>query len=157
MSGSAVLLRLATLARRIAEIGRGTGTTGGARTKASVGRAGEREAAKRMRKLGYRVLRRNARIARQEIDLVCLAPDDLTIVLVEVKTRHRAAGAPAASLAAAPERAVDERKRLAMRAAATALRTANGWERRPMRLDVVAIELHDRGRAEFRHWPGPRI
>ena len=48
------------------------------------GRRGERLAARRLRRLGYRVLARNVRIAGVEIDL--LAEEGGLLVLVEVKT-----------------------------------------------------------------------
>lgn len=125
--------------------------------KRAVGRRGERIAARSLRAEGYRVVARNARLGRHEIDLICEAPDGNTIVLVEVKARARRAGASASSLAVPPERAIDERKRRAMRVAAIALRRANGWESRPVRLDAVAVELPDRGEPLVRHWPGPTI
>ena len=52
------------------------------RTYWSLGRRGERAAARLLRSQGYRVLARNARVPMGEADLVCLAPDGKTVVVV---------------------------------------------------------------------------
>ena len=55
------------------------------RTTAQTGNYGERVAAAFLRRHGYRVLTRNFKVGRSEIDLVCRLGDIL--VFVEVKTR----------------------------------------------------------------------
>ena len=55
-------------------------------TKAERGQAGEKEAELHLRKKGFRVLNRNWRKRRGEIDLICL--DAETLVFVEVRTRE---------------------------------------------------------------------
>ena len=50
-----------------------------------LGRRGERIAAARLRREGYRILARNVRNRFGEIDLVAEAPDRRTVVVVEVK------------------------------------------------------------------------
>ncbi|HID55979.1 TPA: YraN family protein, partial [Candidatus Poribacteria bacterium] len=54
-------------------------------TKKEIGLLGEEIAADFLRRKGYRLLERNIRIGRGEIDLVAL--DGETLVFVEVKTR----------------------------------------------------------------------
>ncbi|MDX2115741.1 MAG: YraN family protein [Planctomycetota bacterium] len=118
--------------------------------RSSLGRAGERIAAGYLRRRGFRVLGRNVRVRAGggEADLVCLAPDRRTIVLVEVKTRS----AQAASAGRfEPELAIDARKRRAMLAAGRALATRHGWRDRPVRLDVIAVRYDESGRHEVRH------
>ncbi len=51
----------------------------------SLGEAGEEQAARHLRRIGYKVLLRNVRLGRGEIDLVCREGEEL--VFVEVKTR----------------------------------------------------------------------
>src|SRR5260370_20577660 len=66
-----------------------------------LGRRGEREAARFLRRQGLTVVTRNFRAAGAEIDLVAL--DGPTLVVVEVKTRIEMG-------AGRPEEAVDHRK-----------------------------------------------
>ena len=51
-----------------------------------LGKAGESHAVGYLCQLGYRVIERNWRLGRHEIDLVAF--DGATVVIVEVKTRH---------------------------------------------------------------------
>lgn len=108
----------------------------------AVGRAGERVAAKALKKKGFRILRRNAASAVGEADLVALAPDRRTLVIVEVKARvmHPDAGErrPEAQITAAKKRKLVTVARTI--AAGAKLRDA------PLRIDVVAVEFA----------PGPR-
>ncbi len=54
-------------------------------TREDLGRRGEREAERFLKKRGYRIIERNYRTRHGEIDLVALYGD--TLVFVEVKTR----------------------------------------------------------------------
>lgn len=114
-----------------------------------LGQHAERLAARFLRRRGYRVLAANIRLRHAEADLVCLAPDRRTIVIVEVKSRRRAhPDLPG------PELAVDARKRARLLAAAHTIARLNHWLDRPMRIDVVAIDFPppDRtGRPQLRH------
>ena len=110
-----------------------------------LGAEGETRAARLLEASGYRVLARNARIERVEIDLVAVRAD--TIAFVEVKTRRgRAHGAP--------EEAVDWRKRKRL------VRGAVGWLREAgvragrVRFDVVVCELDAAGAWHLRHLEG---
>jgi len=52
------------------------------------GSGGERAAGRYLRANGYRILKRNLRTPVGEVDLLCLAPDRRTIVLVEAPVRR---------------------------------------------------------------------
>ncbi|HHL39875.1 MAG TPA: YraN family protein [Deltaproteobacteria bacterium] len=99
-----------------------------------LGRRGEDEAARLLTARGYRILARNYRTRRGEVDIV--AADGDAIVFVEVKTRAGAGfGAPAA--------AVDARKMRRMTLASRAFLALHGLEDRPARFDVVSVEIRD--------------
>ncbi len=105
-----------------------------------LGPLGERHAAKYLKARGYRILGRNVRVRAGEADIVCRDPDGKTIVVVEVKARRRYAGQAGASAVIAPEEAVHADKRRRLGAISRSLARLNGWERSPMRIDVVAVE-----------------
>lgn len=127
-------------------------STRGARQRDPLGPAGERAAARYLRRRGYRVLARNLHTVAGEADLVCEAPDHRTIVLVEVKARRRIEGQPQQSAEMAPEASVTAAKRRKLVAIARTLARLNKWEDRPMRIDVVAVERRQtRPRWSVRH------
>ena len=108
----------------------------------NVGERGEEMACDLLRKKGYRILGRNLPLRFTEIDILAEAVDRDTVVLVEVKTRTRRDSAgDSESLAA--EFAVDQHKRDLLVKAARKLTAANQWHDRPIRIDVVAVELAD--------------
>jgi putative endonuclease len=108
-----------------------------------LGRRGERRAARHLRRQGYRVLERNVRVRPGEVDLICEAPDERTIVFVEVKTRVDDAVPPEMNVTAAKQRKLLTLARLISR--------QRGWDDRPLRIDVVAVLLPKRGKATIRH------
>jgi putative endonuclease len=98
--------------------------------KKSLGQRGEDEAARYLRKLGYRILARGRRLASGELDLVAL--DGRTIVFVEVKTRtSQEVGHPAD--------AVDLAKQRRLTRLAVTFMKRHGLLEFPARFDVVAI------------------
>ena len=109
------------------------------RRSKALGRRGEELAAAHLERLGYRVLARNHRTRFGELDLVTTAPDERTLVFVEVKTR-RVGGAP-------PWDNLHMAKRRQVRAMATAW--LNEVAERPraaeLRFDAVGITLDARG------------
>lgn len=138
--------------------GRGVNSSG-------TGALGERLAARRLRRSGYRVLLRNVRLPVGELDIVCLAPDRRTIVVVEVKCRV----VKGEMGMRRPEAAITAHKRRKLRSLAELLRRRRGWDDRPIRIDVVSVEiaggasagrglfdrLRGRGhRAAIRHYEG---
>lgn len=117
-----------------------------------LGRAGERLAARYLRRKGFRVLARNVRLKQGEADIVCECPHRKDIVIIEVKTRLRGTGRSAQGELVSPEASVTSHKRNKLASIAKTLRRANGWERRPVRVDVIAIEWPvGRGKPELRH------
>jgi putative endonuclease len=123
--------------------------------EAKLGQRGERLAARMLRRQGYRILGRNLRMKVGEADIVCVAPDRQTIVVVEVKTRMRGATVSAKGNAMAPEASVHAVKRRKLLAVARSLAKANRWDVRAVRIDVVAIEWPgDGGRPAMRHHIG---
>ncbi len=92
------------------------------------GRLGEQEAARYLRKMGYKLLDLNYRSRYGEIDIV--AQDGRTVVFVEVKTRKNADYALAMD-------AVTLRKQEKLRMTAQQWLAENG--ERPARFDVIEI------------------
>jgi putative endonuclease len=95
-----------------------------------LGNAGEREAARFLRRSGYRIIARRYRTPAGELDLV--ARDGDWIVFVEVKTRR-------SNDAGQPFEAVDRRKQEQLTKLALAFLKRRGWLERRARFDVVSI------------------
>ena len=105
-----------------------------------LGARGEALAARYLKRLGYRILAKNARLHFGEADIVAESPDRRDIVICEVKTRLRGTGRSAQGESIAPEASVHAHKRQKLAAIAKALSKANGWQNRPVRIDVIAID-----------------
>ncbi len=121
-----------------------------------LGRDGERLAEKTLRRAGYRILGRNLRVPMGEADLLCLAPDRRTIVLVEVKTRIPGDAHDPSNARRPPEASVTSVKRAKLRQILRHLIAANHWHDRPSRIDVVAIDWPQQtgaGTPTVRHYP----
>lgn len=125
---------------------------GGDSARRDIGLRGERLAARFLSRAGYRIVQRNVRVAIGEVDLVCLAPDRATVVLVEVKTRTL--GDDGAGLLYAPEASVNTDKRRKLAAIGRWLAKANNWHGRPLRIDTVAVEWPPTGNPIIRHHTG---
>jgi putative endonuclease len=110
-----------------------------------VGDRAEKLAAKMLQRKGFRVLARNVRTSGGEADLVMLAPDRRTIVLVEVKGRiNTRVGAAVA---------INAQKRARLVRTIEALRREQGWGDRPCRIDVVTVEWPQAGHPpEIKHY-----
>jgi len=113
----------------------------------ALGARGERHAARYLRRQGYRVLARSLRVPAGEADLLCLAPDRRTIVLVEVKTRR-----PAPGRGRRPEAQVGRAKQHRLRAILASIIASNSWSDRPRRIDIVAIDWPKSGAPQVRHF-----
>ena len=112
--------------------------------KKSLGRRGEDEAARYLKRLGYKILARGRRLASGELDLVAL--DGRVIVFVEVKTRT-------SQDAGYPEDAVDAVKQRKLTRLAVTFMKRHGLLDFPARFDVVAITWPDgRGRPQIEHF-----
>ena len=101
-------------------------------------RRGEKLAARYLRRAGYRILERNARLGRYEIDIIAREGD--TIAFVEVKTRQD-------DRIAAPEDNVTPIKRRHIRRAAHQYIDRHRDPDTYYRFDVVSVLLPERGRA----------
>jgi putative endonuclease len=107
-----------------------------------LGLEGEARAARLLESRGYRVLARNARADRVELDLVAQRGD--TLAFVEVKTRRGCGfGAPA--------EAVDWRKRQRLVRGAAAWLRANGRSATRVRFDVIVCEVDASGAWRLQH------
>jgi len=94
------------------------------------GKKGEDLAAKRLSKLGYKIIERNYRTPAGEIDII--ATDGEYLVFVEVKSRSDLSFG-------APELAVNRHKRRQMEKAALLYLMKKGGADKPCRFDVVCI------------------
>ena len=115
---------------------------------AEVGRRGESVAVAHLEARGLRVLDRNYRFGREEVDVVCFEPtpadDGGVIVFVEVKARSGTAFG-------APEAAVDEAKQRAVMRVAEAYLHERRLMPAPVRFDVVAVRFGG-GEPEVTHF-----
>ncbi len=103
----------------------------------SLGRRGERAAARYLRRRGMRVVARGQETAWGELDLV--AVEGRTVVFVEVKTRtSQAAGHPA--------EAVDRQKQRRITREARAFLARHRLEPCAVRFDVVAVTWPENAR-----------
>lgn len=114
-------------------------------TTNDIGDRGEELAASFLEEAGYRVLERNYRFERNEVDLVCSDPDcGGEIVFVEVKTRTGSGYGP-------PEASVTDEKKQALIEVSRAYLHERRLEGAPARFDVIAILLAD-GEPEIEHY-----
>ncbi len=98
----------------------------------SLGKWGEEQAARFLRRCGMKILVRNLRTPVGEIDIV--ARKGGTLVFVEVKTRRGCAyGAPQEAVGAAKQRQI-------VRAASWYLND-RGWQKLQPRFDVLAVRV----------------
>ena len=96
-----------------------------------VGIASERLAERHLVATGHVTIARNLRVARDELDLVMLAPDRRTVVVVEVKSSTSGLAAASALL--------DRRKRKRIARAGRTLESLGLLGGRPVRLDAVFV------------------
>ncbi len=100
--------------------------------RGALGRWGEELAAKELKRGGYKVLERNVRFGRGELDIVAAHRD--TLVFVEVKTRQ--AGQFGSAREAISRAKAAQLSTLAMRYLRDRTRPQADW-----RIDVVAIDV----------------
>ena len=110
-----------------------------------LGRWGQHQAERFLRRNGWQMLARNFAAGSGEIDLIAASRSG-TIAFVEVKTRRSEAFAPAVS-------AVNYRKQQKL------IRTAKCFLRQyklsdcPLRFDVITVILPRQGPPQIRHYP----
>ena len=108
-----------------------------------VGRRGEQAAARYLESRGYRILERNYRWQRAEIDVIALDGD--VLVFVEVKTRKGEGFGP-------PARAVDRRKQRQIGRVAAHFLQERHLAGTDCRFDVLALmEMPETGDLEIDH------
>jgi putative endonuclease len=105
------------------------------------GKAGEELAAHFLEQSGLKILERNFRFERGEIDLIAEEGEEL--VFIEVKARR-------SNTFGAPEDAVTEKKQEQIQAVAEGYLFEHEIDNRPCRFDIVAIDYQN-GKAEIRH------
>ncbi|HEX3265756.1 MAG TPA: YraN family protein [Candidatus Limnocylindrales bacterium] len=115
------------------------------------GDAAERLVAAQLEAIGWRVLARQVRVGRAELDLVAIDPGPPpALVIVEVRARSRRDFG-------LPEETVDHRKLRRIQGGVFRLLEAGELPdgrrlpRLPVRIDVVALDLDGNGRAATRH------
>jgi putative endonuclease len=115
------------------------------------GALGEQLAAEFLLAMGWQLLRRNLRLARDEIDLLAIDPHPPgSLVLVEVRSLQTAAFG-------APEERVDRAKVRRLYRAAARLRASlpagARLARLPIRVDLIVVDRRF-GRTDIRHLRG---
>ncbi len=105
-----------------------------AATRSERGHEAEEAAALWLEGQGYRVLARNHAIKTGEVDLVCADGD--TVCFVEVRSR-------ASELYGTPAESITREKARRVARAAEDWANRNGALERPIRFDVVAVNLAD--------------
>jgi putative endonuclease len=113
-----------------------------------LGDFGERIAAHKLESLGMRILERNVRVGRIEVDLI--AEDGQEVVFVEVRTRRGPAGLAAES--------VTPQKLRRMWESAAGYCEAHQIPIERMRIDVLAVDLDSSGNARaVEHFPAVEV
>jgi len=111
-------------------------------TTKNIGDRGERISVAYLESQGYRIIERQYRFERAEVDLICFEPSENyaeggDLVFVEVKTRTGLGFGR-------PEEAVTEEKKRNLIKAAEAYLHENRMDGMPCRFDVVAIILGEK-------------
>lgn len=119
--------------------------------RSTVGARGERAAAKHLRRHGYRVLARNLRTKLGEIDLLALAPDRRTVVVVEVKSSRADDSGPDGPRNPPPEVHVNTVKQRKLVGLACLAARQHGLQDHPIRFDVIGVDLPAKGKPTIRH------
>jgi putative endonuclease len=110
-----------------------------------LGRWGQRQAERHLRRQGCRTLARNWSASCGELDLVVCETDG-TLVFVEVKTRRSEDFAPAGA-------AVNFRKQRRIARTAKRFVTQYHVSDSPLRFDVITVILPPRGAPHITHYP----
>ena len=109
-------------------------------TTADIGRLGEKMAAKYLKKQGYRIIEKNAKLSYNELDLIALNRND--IVFVEVKARDTRALSPMTPRPAASVTPEKQRKIIKL---ASKYKVQN-YPDKKARFDIVEVYLDTSGK-----------
>lgn len=115
-----------------------------ANKKESLGEKGERFAALWLKKQGYKLLYQNYQLGDDEVDLIAIDPDRVTVVIVEVKTRS--------SSEPAPESSINRKKQFNLARLASRLGKRKEFSGRPFRFDAIAIVWPDGEEPQIKHY-----
>jgi len=118
----------------------------------ATGDAGERAAARFLKKRGYRILARNVTYRQGEVDLVALERPSGTLCFVEVRSRTLADGKEPQ---VTPEETVTPAKRRRVVSAARKFLSQRRAAGRAMRFDVITVRFAaaDPRDPDIRHYP----
>ena len=116
------------------------------------GAISERLVARYLKSAGYRILGCNLRNRFGEVDILAEAPDRRTIVVVEVKSRAGHADRGFSNVA--PEMRVGHHKQRQLVALACQMARQYRLTERPIRFDVVGVDLPQDTAAVIRHHIG---
>lgn len=108
-----------------------------------IGQRGEALAAQFLEAQNYKIIARNWRYHRAEIDLIAQAPEEI-LVFVEVRTRSNTLFGP-------PGINISERKKLLIFDAANAYMESVHYDW-AVRFDIIGIVLHDSRPPEIAHY-----
>jgi putative endonuclease len=112
--------------------------------RSNTGARGERAAADLLKQKHYRVMARNLRNRFGEVDIVALTPDGKTVVIVEVKA--------AENPDTLPELRVNKQKQHRLTALAAQVVRRYKLQDRPIRFDVIAVNLPPDRKPVIRHY-----
>lgn len=112
----------------------------------STGMRGERAAAKFLKQNRFKILGRNLHTQSGEVDILAMAPDQKTVVVVEVKSSGRQDGIP-------PEVRVNADKKRRLIALAAQLQRRYNLQHRPWRFDVISVRFSATKPPVIRHYP----
>jgi putative endonuclease len=115
----------------------------------TTGPRGERAAARHLRRHGYRLLARNLHSKLGEIDILAEAPDRRTLVVVEVKSAAVDPDTDAPN--PPPEVRVNRAKQQKLVSLACHTARRYGLADRPIRFDVIGVDLPVKGKPTIRH------
>lgn len=113
--------------------------------RSSTGARGEQAAADFLKQHNYNIIARNLRNRFGEIDLVALTPDGRTVAIIEVKTAERPD--------AMPELRVNKTKQHKLTALAAQIARRYKLRDKPIRFDVIAVNLPPDADPVVRHYP----
>ncbi|MEM9066713.1 MAG: YraN family protein [Planctomycetota bacterium] len=112
-----------------------TGIPADRASRAQVGRAGERAAARMLRRKGHRILAQNLDSVAGEADIVALDRDTGSFVVVEVKSRILRPGSRL------PETGLGTKQRKRLVALTGYLARTMGYADAPHRIDFIAVSF----------------
>ncbi len=113
--------------------------------RSTTGARGERAAEDFLKHAGYKIIARNLHNRFGEIDLVALTPDSRAVAIIEVKTAERPD--------ALPELRVNKTKQHKLTALAAQIVRRYKLQDKPIRFDVIAVNLPPDTDPIVRHYP----